>query len=63
MARHPLDPVSLALGAVLLLLAGLWFALGADGLVEQLVWAGPTALVLVGLALLAASRHREERRR
>lgn len=61
MARHPLDPVSLALGAVLVVVAGLWFVLGADSFVEQLVWAGPAALVIVGLALLAASR-RDSRR-
>lgn len=63
MARHPLDPVSLVSGVVLLALAGLWFAGGADTFVEQLRWVGPAALVVVGLALVAAARRREGEQR
>lgn len=63
MARHPLDPVSLAVGLVLVVLAGLWFVAGGDTFVEQLVWVGPAAFVVIGLALLASSRRRDDGRR
>ena len=58
MTRHPTDVLSLVLGAVFGLLGLLWFAVEPDDYAEQLVWAGPAALVVVGLALLVAAVRR-----
>lgn len=61
MERHRTDPLSLLFGA-LFAAVGLAVLLGwSPVLPVGLHWLGPTAVVLVGLWLLAAARGRSER--
>lgn len=62
MIRHPLDLFSLVVGVLSLAAAGVWLLL-EQGYAESddLVWAAPAALVIVGVAGIAASLRRTRR--
>lgn len=54
MKKHPFDPLSFAGGVVFLLIAGT-AALGSDFDVTVEVWVLPSALLILGAGILAAS--------
>ena len=59
MIRHPLDLISMLLGLLCVGGAIAWLALDLDYVdVDELAWAAPVALVLVGVAGIAASLRR-----
>ena len=63
MIRHPLDLFSLVVGGLSLAAAAVWLVLEqgyADS--DDLVWAAPAALVVVGAAGIAATLRRTTRR-
>lgn len=60
MIRHPLDLFSLVLGLLSLAGATTWLLLDRDYVrVDELVWAAPVALVIVGVIGVAASLRRQ----
>ena len=59
MIRHPLDLISMLLGLLCVAGATAWLTLDRDYVdVDELVWAAPVALVLVGVIGIAASLRR-----
>ena len=59
MIRHPLDLLSLIFGGLCVSGATAWLALDRDYVdVDELVWAAPVALVLMGVTGIAASLRR-----
>jgi hypothetical protein len=59
MIRHPLDLFSLVLGLLCLTGAAAWLALDRGYVdVDELLWAAPVALVLVGVVGIGASLSR-----
>jgi hypothetical protein len=62
MIRHPLDLLSLVVGVLSIAAAAAWFVIEqgyADP--DDLVWAAPAGLVIVGAAGIAASLRRTRR--
>ena len=59
MTRHPLDLISMLLGLLCVGGAIAWLALDLDYVdVDELAWAAPVALVLVGVVGIGASLSR-----
>jgi hypothetical protein len=59
MIRHPLDLLSLVLGLLCVTGATAWLLLDRDYVdVDELVWAAPVALVLLGVIGIGASLRR-----
>ena len=62
MIRHPLDLLSLVVGLLSVAGALAWLPLERGSVdVDDLLWAAPVALVLVGTTAVAASLRRQAR--